>query len=120
MTRIGSLQVSILTWLVDYEHATASGVGHACGIAFFSARGRLIFLQTQRLVSSRYNDSIPPRRIYALTAEGRQRTICDPRSTAKGHGRRPDRLFQWAPGRQNAQHRAVVIADPGGRRLHHE
>ena len=72
MTRIGSPEAAILTWLVDHEHATASEVGHACGMVVASAQGRLNVLKTQGLVTGKLNDAVPPARVYAITAEGRR------------------------------------------------
>ncbi len=51
----------------------ASEIANACGVMVVSIRGRLVFLKTQRLVSSKLNDAVPPVRIYAITAEGRRR-----------------------------------------------
>lgn len=73
MTPIGSTQASILAWLADHEHVMASEIANACGVMVVSIRGRLVFLKTQRLVSSKLNDAVPPVRIYAITAEGRRR-----------------------------------------------
>ena len=73
MTRLGAQEIAILTWLAEHKHGTIAEIGEACGIALVSVRGRLSVLNTQKLITGRSNDAVPPLKIYTVTAEGRRR-----------------------------------------------
>ena len=73
--QLGAPEIAILKWLAGHERATALAIGSACGIAVASVRGRLRFLEKQKLVTGKPNDAVPPRRAYTLTDEGRRKSL---------------------------------------------
>ena len=70
---LGQPEVEILTWLAENEDATAFDVSRASGLEVVSVRGRLCYLERQKLVTGRPNDAVPPYRAYAITDQGRQK-----------------------------------------------
>ena len=71
--RLGLPEMAILGWLRDHERGTSPEIGNACGIAVASARGRLSILEKQKLIVGQSSGAVPPRRVYALTDEGRRK-----------------------------------------------
>ena len=74
----------VLRWLARRTGETATGIGSACGLVPGEVRACLAALESQRLIASREDkDTIPARRVYYVTAEGRRAAgIIDTRSTA--------------------------------------
>ena len=68
-----SSDVLILRWLARRTNAAAPAIGAACAMVPGEIRARLASLESRRLVSSRSDkDTTPPRRVYAVTGEGRR------------------------------------------------
>lgn len=73
----------ILVWLAQNKGATALEIGRACGMNFSIVRERLALLERHALVAGRLNGSIPPRRAYFVTLEGRRVVGLDDEATAR-------------------------------------
>ena len=70
---VGASDLLILRWLVRRDHAAAPAIGTGCGMAPAEVRARLVRLESQRFVASRSErQSVPPRRVYHVTGEGRR------------------------------------------------
>ncbi len=69
-----SPDLAILRFLAARAHSSAAEIGRACTMTAAEVRARLVMLESMRLVSSRqYAGTVPPRRAYVLTAEGRRK-----------------------------------------------
>ena len=69
-----STSALILTYLAKRAHAPANEIGLACQMKPGEVRARLVHMESLRLVTSHSTrGTVPPTRVYALTAEGRRR-----------------------------------------------
>ena len=66
----GSPEASILALINRRGQASAVEIGTACRMTPGNVRGRLVMLESLRFISGRYDNSTPPRRVYAITGEG--------------------------------------------------
>ena len=78
-----SAELAILRFLAARAHSSAAEIGTACRMTAAEVRARLVMLESMRLVSSRqYVGTVPPRRAYVLTEEGRRKAgVSDERHT---------------------------------------
>ena len=75
MIRPNSPEATILAFLHRRGGASAAEIGTGCRMTPGDVRARLVTLESMRLASGRYDMSTPPRRVYALTAEGRRKVM---------------------------------------------
>lgn len=73
MIRPGSPEAAILALLERRGGASAVQICIACCITPAKVQSHLAMLDLMGLVSSRYDTSVPPRRVYALTDDGRRK-----------------------------------------------
>lgn len=81
MTSPGSPEAIILVLPERRGGASAVQICIACCITPAKVRSHLVMLESMRLVFGRYDTSVPPRRVYALTDEGRLRLATQNRRT---------------------------------------
>ena len=70
MIRPGSPEAAILAFIQRRGHVSAVEIGTTCRMTPGDVCARLVTLESSRLVSGHYDNSTPPRRVYALTREG--------------------------------------------------
>ncbi|WP_237479414.1 helix-turn-helix transcriptional regulator [Lichenibacterium dinghuense] len=70
-----SPELAILRHLATRTTASATEIGAACAMSPGEVRGRLVMLESQRLIAGRPGKAAgerTPRRVYVITAEGRR------------------------------------------------
>ena len=85
---ISTSNLAILRWLAGRDSAAAPAIGAACAITPADLRSRLAAMESQRFVASRQDKAtVPPRRVYFVTGEGRRAAgIRDVRMQDGGRG----------------------------------
>ena len=85
----GAPEFLILRWLARRDGETASTIGAACRMVPGEIQAYLGLLEGARFVSAREDGStIPPRRVYLVTAEGRSALGVGNRSLAQANSER--------------------------------
>ena len=70
---ISSAALSVLRWLARRDSASAPSIGAACAMSPGEVRSRLTAMESLRRVASRQDKAtVPPRRVYYVTGEGRR------------------------------------------------